>query len=315
MKRILIILCALLALAGCSKQWNDLVPPNEAKGENVKPDDPKDDPKEDPKDDPKEDPQDNPQDPQDDPQDDPPAPKEGPQLYNMNFDLWSKGGKKEDCCYGEDATDAEKAVWGSANGTTQALGYPTVGPEDTFLAVTGEGKRALKLQTQGMSLLFGAIKKMAAGSIFNGYTGDIDIMKMSAKIFWGIPFSDRPVSLEGYACYKPGSIDWTQDPYKSHEGQLDNGHIFVILSDWEQPFEVSPPDKLFSPDDPAVIGYGKVVFDKKMDAYETFKVDIEYKSERTPKYLAIVASSSALGDYFTGSGSSVLYLDELKFNY
>lgn len=107
----------------------------------------------------------------------------------------------------------------------------------------------LKLQTQGMSILMGMIKKLAAGSIFNGYTGDIDIMKMSAKIYWGISFTERPKTLEGYACYKPGAIDWTQDPYKGKEGELDNGHIFVVLTDWDAPFEVSPPDQLLDLDE------------------------------------------------------------------
>lgn len=245
-----------------------------------------------------------------------PEPQDGPQLYNMSFDNWSQEGiNKVWVPYGENATEQEKATWGSANGTTQPLGYVTVSPEETFLAVSGEGKKALKLQTQGMSLLFGAIKKLAAGSIFNGYTGAIEIAKMSAKIYWGISFTQRPKVLEGYACYKPGTIDWTQDPYKAKEGQLDNGHLFVLLTDWEQPFEVSPPDQLLNLEDPHIIGYGKVVFDKNMAAYEPFKVNIEYRSERTPKYIAIVISSSALGDYFTGSASSVLYVDEMKLTY
>ena len=167
-----------------------------------------------------------------------------------------------------------------------------------------------------MSVLFGAIKKMAAGSIYTGYTGDINILKMSAKIYWGVPFYERPKSLEGYACYQPGNIDWVQSPYESKKGELDKGHIFVILADWNEPIEVCPPDQLYDPDkDDGLIGYGKVVFDKSMSAYEKFTVDIEYRNNRTPNYVAIVASSSALGDFFTGSGSSVLYLDELKFNY
>lgn len=286
MRKYICILLAAFMVLGCTKQWNDLVSEKEARGHEQNPDDPFWDPDE-----------------------------EGLQLYNMSFDNWSKD-NKYDVCYGEDASLFDMAVWASANSTTASMGYPTVGPEETFVAVSGEGKKALKLQTQGMSILFGAIKRLAAGSIFNGSTGDIDILKMSAKIYWGVPFSYRPKSLEGYACYKPGTIDWVQSPYESKKGELDNGHIFVILADWEEPLEVCPPDKLFDPDkDAGVIGYGKVVFDKSMAAYEKFTVNIAYRNNRTPKYVAIVASSSALGDYFTGSGSSVLYLDELQFNY
>ena len=258
-----------------------------------------------------------------DPQTDPdPQPKEGPQLYNMGFDHWMQyedkkfGGAKVDVLYDEDATEEEKTVWGSAAASTKMLGYDSVLKETEFLAVTGEGKKALKLQTCGISAMFGLVKKLAAGSVFNGYTGDIDIAKMSAHIFWGIPFTEKPKTLEGYACYKPAKIDWTQDPYKSMEGQLDKGHVMVILSDWTTPFDVCPPSSLLDFDnDPGIIGYGKVVFDKEMTAYEKFTVNIEYRNERTPKLITIVCSSSALGDYFTGGAGSTLYLDEFKLTY
>ena len=258
-----------------------------------------------------------------DPQTDPdPQPKEGPQLYNMGFDHWMQyedkkfGGAKVDVLYDEDATEEEKTVWGSAAASTKMLGYDSVLKETEFHAVTGEGKKALKLQTCGISAMFGLVKKLAAGSVFNGYTGDIDIAKMSAHIFWGIPFTEKPKTLEGYACYKPAKIDWTQDPYKSMEGQLDKGHVMVILSDWTTPFDVRPPSSLLDFDnDPGIIGYGKVVFDKEMTAYEKFTVNIEYRNERTPKLITIVCSSSALGDYFTGGAGSTLYLDEFKLTY
>ena len=258
-----------------------------------------------------------------DPQTDPdPQPKEGPQLYNMGFDHWMQyedkkfGGAKVDVLYDEDATEEEKTVWGSAAASTKMLGYDSVLKETEFLAVTGEGKKALKLQTCGISAMFGLVKKLAAGSVFNGYTGDIDIAKMSAHIFWGTPFTERPKALEGFYCYQPKIIDWTQEPYKNLEGTLDKGHVLVILSDWEQPFDVCPPDQLLDLEkDPGIIGFGKVVFDKEMTAYETFHIDIEYRNDRTPKWVSVVCASSALGDYFTGADGSVLYLDEFKFVY
>lgn len=247
--------------------------------------------------------------------------KEGPQLYNMGFDYWSvvkdpKLGVNYDAMYDENATDAQKLVWGSAAASTKMLSYTTVCPETSFVAEAGEGKKALKLQTCGIDALFGLVKKLAAGSAFTGYAGDIDIAKMSASIFWGTPFTERPKVLEGYYCYKPGTIDWSQEPYKSKEGEVDTGHVFVVLSDWEEPFKVSPPDLLLDTEkDPGIIGYGRITFNKEMAAYEKFSIEIEYRNERTPKYVTIVASSSALGDYFTGANGSVLYLDELKFWY
>ena len=88
------------------------------------------------------------------------------------------------------------------------------------------------------------------------------------------------------------------------------------VTDWDEPFKVTPPNKLVDFEgDPSIIGYGKVVFDKETTKYEKFTLDIEYRNDRTPKYVVIVASSSALGDYFTGGEGSVLYLDEFSFKY
>ena len=293
MKKVFVLTAVALAVLSCSK-WNDLVSPYGEPKNEEEPSKP-------------------------DPQPEPA--KEGAQLYNMNFDSWSKAKDavtrvEYDALYGGDATEAQKKVWGSAASSTKMLGATTVAPESTFVAVSGEGKNALKLQTCGISALFGAIKKLAAGSVFCGTTGDIDIAKMSAHIFWGTPFTERPKALEGFYCYQPKIIDWTQEPYKNLEGTLDKGHVLVILSDWEQPFDVCPPDQLLDLEkDPGIIGFGKVVFDKEMTAYETFHIDIEYRNDRTPKWVSVVCASSALGDYFTGADGSVLYLDEFKFVY
>lgn len=247
-------------------------------------------------------------------------PKDGPQLYNMGFDHWSvvkdKLGVKYDALYDQDASEAEKAVWASAGASTKMLGYDTVMPETEFLAVSGAGKKALKLQTRGISALFGAIKKLAAGCAFVGYTGNIDLTNLSAHVFWGVPFTERPKVLEGYYCYKPVPIDWVKEPYMDKKGQMDMASVAIILSDWVSPYDVCPPDRLLDVDkDPGIIGYGKVIFNKSMSAYEPFHIDITYRNERTPKYISIVCSSSELGDYFTGGDGSVLYLDEFKLTY
>lgn len=238
--------------------------------------------------------------------------KDGPQLYNMSFDHWSKNKDNDsiDVPCAEDATEEQKSVWGSGGDKVAALGFPTVLAEKEFLAVSGEGKAALKLQTQKL------LGKLASGSVFTGKMGRIDFFSMSAKLEWGIPFTSRPVALEGYACYKPAEIDTAENPYKDKIGETDNGHIFILLTDWEKPFVVNPPSSLVDFDgDPAIIGYGKVVFDKEMGGYEHFQADIEYRNDRTPKLITIVAASSALGDYFTGGTGSVLYVDEMALLY
>ena len=53
-----------------------------------------------------------------------------------------------------------------------------------------------------------------------------------------------------------------------------------------------------------------------MDAYEQFEIEIEYRSTAIiPTYIMVTCASSKYGDYFTGSTSSVLYVDQLSLDY
>ena len=243
-----------------------------------------------------------------------PAVADDGQLYNSGFDLWTKDGKTYEC-YGDGASDEQKRVWGSANSSTASLGKNTCVPEDVFLAIYGDGKRAVMLKTQIVNALI--TKKLAAGSIFTGQMGKINLTKLNATLKWGVPFTKRPVALEGYACYKPVNIDVAKSPYEDRKGTLDNGHVFVLLTDWDGQFTVDPASDKFVDieNDPAIIGYGKVTFDHEMEDYEKFILTIDYRNDRTPKYVVVVASSSVLGDYFTGGNGSTLYLDEFRFLY
>lgn len=255
--------------------------------------------------------------PGNDPQKETQAPAVTPdgQLYNMNFDQWDNSGN----CYGNDAGNEQKKVWGSANATTSLLGYFTCTREDDFLAKTGKDKHAVKLQTQYIysNLILFEVKKLAAGNFFTGQMGKIELSKANATLQWGIPFSFRPKALEGYACYKPQIIEYTDQQHKDKEGTMDSAHVFVLLTDWDKQFVVDPAANSFVDidNDPHIIGYGKVGYNSTMDDYERFTINIEYRNERTPKYVVVVASSSALGDYFTGAHGSALYLDEFRFLY
>ena len=235
------------------------------------------------------------------------------QLYNMSFDLWCID-NGEIVCYDSLATDDQKKVWGSANASTSTFNKPTCIPDSVMVAVEGKGKYAVKLKTQLINAL--VVKKLAAGSLFTGSMGSTNYTKMTATLNWGIPFSLRPKALEGYACYIPKNINVVNSPYEDRKGTLDNGHVFVMLTDWDRQFTVDPAKEQFvDPDDEHVIGYGKVTFDHTMDGYEKFNLRIDYRDDRTPKFVVIVASSSALGDYFTGGEGSTLFLDEFRFVY
>lgn len=242
------------------------------------------------------------------------------QLYNMSFDDWSKANKGW-YPYAENADDASKLIWGTSNkGTSGITGKNTTEPEENFVAVAGEGKKAAKLSSQYI------LVKFAAGNIFTGeFCGLIGMS--GAELAWGVPFSSRPKSLKGHYCYQPVAIDYAEEPYKDMLGKMDSGHIFVILADWDKNpnqytdekgrFHVINSKEQFVDieNDPAIIGYAKMTFDEWMDSYKEFELKIDYRNDRTPSVVAIVAASSRYGDYFTGGKGTVLYLDEFSFVY
>ena len=244
--------------------------------------------------------------------------KEGAQLYNMSFDDWYTKSNVQ-YCYSSSATSAQKAIWASANENTYSYTKANGAAGDSFVAVSGSGKQALKLTSQLVEVKVLGVtitSKFAAGSLFTGSLGNINISSMSATINMGVSFTDRPDALEGYACYKPQKIDYAESPYTSKKGSTDTGHVFVLLTDWSGPFAVTPPNTLIDFDgDSHIIGYGKLEFTGTDSSYKKFTLPITYRSDRTPKYVVICGASSALGDYFTGGKGSILYLDEFKFIY
>lgn len=240
-------------------------------------------------------------------------PKPTSDIYNMDFDEWSKDFFGLDVPYGDGADSEEKAVWGPA-GFLMALatgGSPVLSMETDTVAVKGEGKAAVKLQ----SLYSDALPALVNGTVFSGAMISFESNILHAKL--GVPFKKRPVSMDGYALYKPKVIDHTAEPYTDKAGTLDNAYVFFALADWDSQYEVSPPAMIMEGIDtiPGIIGYGKATFDRQTDNFEKFSIKIDYLNSNTPKYAVILAGSSALGDFGTGAAGSVLFLDELGFVY
>ena len=232
---------------------------------------------------------------------------DGPQVYNMGFDIWGKypGNDLIDVLYDTNATEDQKTVWNNYGLAASASGFPVIEPEYDALAVTGAGKAALKLTSIDVSGMF------VAGGVF---TGEDHFWPWFKSLKWGVSFPARPLALEGYVLYRPKTIDKFADPYLDREGKQDMGHIIVLLTD--EPVSINPPDTYISfTEDSDIIGYAKMVFDGEMTEYEKFQLNIIYRDNRTPQYATIVVSASALGDYMTGAVGSVLYVDELAFLY
>lgn len=228
---------------------------------------------------------------------------------NMNFDSWYQDGS----VWYPDA-DADNFYWDTANkGSSMAKLTPTA-PEETHLAVTGEGKKAAKLESMYANL--GIVKVFAAGNIYTGKFGEtkISISNPGATLDWGVPFTSRPLALKGFYDYSPKTVD--QGSYNDMSGKTDIGQIQIILTDWDKPFTINTQDKTFvDVNDERIIAYASLDLGQT-DGYQPFTLELEYRDRtRTPKYIVIVAAASKYGDYFTGGVCSTLYLDEFSFVY
>ena len=229
------------------------------------------------------------------------------QLANMGFDDWSLKGKTWNP-WAENAS-GDALVWDTANSATSTFIGSISRPEEDFVAVSGAGKKAARLESTF------AVVKFAAGNLFTGRF--VGLVQLGAELAWGIPFDSKPKALHGYYCYKPSKIDYADAEREDLKGKNDIGQIQVILTDWAEQFHVISTTGQYvdTKRDPAIIAYASLEFDEMNDSYVEFTLPLEYRDIRTPRYIVIVAASSRWGDFFTGGMGSTLYLDEFELVY
>lgn len=230
-------------------------------------------------------------------------------IPNLNFDNWYKDGKTYYA-----ATSSNDLFWDSGNKGANTLKEvnPTQ-PEETDV-INGKAARLASTTAAG---------QFAAGSLFTGSFKSATIVPLGAKLDFGRPFTGRPSQLKGYYKYNPGTINKinTDKVTAVQEGDRDICSIYMLLANWDSPFEVSTGDNKFVDiNNVKIIAYGELdaayTSPESMSEYKPFTIDLVYRDLTTkPTYVLIVCSSSKYGDYFTGSTSSVLLIDEFELVY
>lgn len=231
------------------------------------------------------------------------------ELPNGGMEDWFKDGKTYYA-----ATSSADVFWDSGNkGANTLTEINPTRPEETDV-INGKAARLGSTTAAG---------QFAAGSLFTGSFKSATIFPLGAKLDFGRPFTSRPSQLKGYFKYNPGKIDKikTDKVTAVKEGDRDICSIYILLADWESAFAVSTGDNQFVDiNDDSVIAYGELdsslTSPESMSEYKEFIIDIKYRDlTRKPTYILVVCSSSKYGDYFTGSTSSVLLIDELELVY
>lgn len=224
-------------------------------------------------------------------------------LENGKLENWSQDGK----VWNPNASGVDP-FWGTGNpGAANFIGNLTE-PTDESIS----GKAAL-LETKN------AVLKLGAGNLF---TGDFQLDGLNGLLHFGRPFTSFPTALRLYYKYTSTTINMIGDnagDLASLKGEPDMCQIYIALSDKSEPYEIrnNPSNRhLFDPDDSNIIAYGEFTSNQSTSSYKQIEIPLEYRyTNRTPKYIIIVASSSKYGDYYIGGVGSKLWLDEMELVY
>lgn len=229
------------------------------------------------------------------------------QLPNSSFSEWTKNG-----AVWQPWGEGQTPYWDTGNKGASTLGESNVIP--TTNTSSGSGQAAM-LQTKFVNV-FG-IGKIAAGSIFIGSYLRTD--GTNGVLQFGRNFTERPTGLRGYFNYKTAPINKASAEYQELMGRPDTCIVWCALIDSPEPFECRTNPKnqnLFNPASADVIAYGKMQCGENVPQYIPFDIKFEYRAtNRVPRYLLIVASSSKYGDYFTGGDGAVMCIDDLELLY
>lgn len=225
-------------------------------------------------------------------------------LTNGSFDNWHK----------------EEKLWNpwSINGTsfwdTGNRGAITISesnsiPTDDTYNRTGQ---AALLESKYLTL------KFAAGNIFVG--SYLRTVGTNGVLSFGRPFATFPSKLRIHYKYNSAIIDKTgEERYAYLKGRPDSCHIYIALTDWDEPLEIrtrTTDRQLFDRKDPHVIAYAELIQGSSVNSYQQVDLPLEYRyKNRVPKYIVVVASASKYGDFFTGGVGSKLWVDNFELIY
>lgn len=170
-----------------------------------------------------------------------------------------------------------------------------------------------------------AMSVLAAGNVFIG-----DYVKTDGTngvLSLGRPYNgSHPKAVRVWANYRPGKVDIIKGGNESNvdfvKGDNDHGQIYIALTDEAVEIRTNPDNrKLFDPNDTHVLAYNQVTW---TDAFgpdgQLKQIDIpfvynERAQSKRPTHIIIVCCASKFGDFFSGSSSSVMYLDDFQLLY
>ena len=246
------------------------------------------------------------------------------QLENCGFEEWSGSAP----AYIAPSSNDSDIFWDSGNHGSATLGRDVTTPD---INVKHSGNRSAKLTSQKV------VTQFAAGNLFTGryLQTEMSGLKGDGILGWGRPFTSRPIALTGWIRYNSGKVNYADSHIGNNE--QDQGYIFIALGDWQEEtytykgvtyswerIVATKVPKLFdhTTENKGTIAHGEQTWMQSTDEdlngtkMYPFTIRLDYwDEERIPTTIIVVASASKFGDFFAGSTSSVMWLDDLKLIY
>ena len=252
-------------------------------------------------------------------------------MNKYDFEEWVAGVEGQ----GPDMTFYEPVGWSSSNAGVQFLkGF---GMADSYVVMeTGDAHSGSKaaliksIDSKGRDMYIAKVPKVTTGSLFLGsFITDISSTLNSTK--FGIPYSNKPVSLKGWYKYTPGPEYYivNAEPYDQHchEAVLDNTKtdefmISAVLYETDEYDLEGWTDCLTGVADAEnniynssrIAAIAQLTGGEQVD-WKEFNLELEWKKEYdvNAKYrFAIICSSSKDGDKFWGAPESTLIVDDFE---
>lgn len=250
-----------------------------------------------------------------------------PQLPNSGFETTSNAESNNWVSFFDPAAsdDALKTKFWD-NGSSASAGmlgssYAICYSDSDVPSGTGSTKSA-RLQSKS------AAGKLAAGNLFTGtFAGTVG---MDGKVNFGRSWTARPTAVRVWVKYLGGKVDKTASGCPLTSNDYDIASIQVAIGTWgykkyggtsESPVQVYTADKNTFWDYtqlPETIAYGKweETGTGTVSEWQQITIPLTYYSETDfPTHIVVSCAASKYGDYFAGSYSSTMWVDDFELIY
>lgn len=214
------------------------------------------------------------------------------------------------------SADGKVTYWD--NGNHGSMSVSLVGKnislyDDNFIP----GNRVAKLQSASIAGM------LAAGNLFVGKFLNTVGMQ-GAQLEFGREFNgSHPSALKIKVNYRPGLVNNLREREETAElvkNENDHGQVYVALASSVSSLNTAN-NIMFDPKGDNILAYGQATWKENVGSNNQLQeviIPIEYYEKAlttAATHLVIVCSASKYGDYFSGSSSSVLYLDDFELVY